>query len=98
LLHDEPHTLGYPGRGKSFVRAGKKKVIDKSFVREEKLAGCWRMTDFLEQVLGKRIHPTPEVSLDKIMTYVSAEYGVNEEELREPSRNRVVCEARAVIG
>jgi chromosomal replication initiation ATPase DnaA len=51
----------------------------------------------LEQVLGKRIHPTPKISLDKIMTYVSAEYGVNEEELREPPRNRVVCEARAVI-
>jgi chromosomal replication initiation ATPase DnaA len=31
------------------------------------------------------------------MTYVSAEYGVNSEELRGPSRNRVVCEARAVI-
>jgi chromosomal replication initiation ATPase DnaA len=32
------------------------------------------------------------------MTYVSAEYGVEEEELRGPSRNRVVCEVRAVIG
>ncbi len=32
------------------------------------------------------------------MTYVSAEYGVSEEELRGPSRNRVVCEARAVMG
>jgi chromosomal replication initiation ATPase DnaA len=32
------------------------------------------------------------------MTYVSAEYGVEEEELRGPSRNRVVCETRAVIG
>jgi chromosomal replication initiation ATPase DnaA len=32
------------------------------------------------------------------MTYVSSEYGVNEEELRGPSRNRLVCEARAVIG
>jgi chromosomal replication initiation ATPase DnaA len=53
---------------------------------------------FLEQVLEKRIHPTPKVSLDEIMTYVSAEYGVNEEDLRGPSRNRVVCEARAVIG
>jgi chromosomal replication initiation ATPase DnaA len=53
---------------------------------------------FLEQVLEKRIHTTPKVSLDEIMTYVSAEYGVKEEELREPSLNRVVCEARAVIG
>jgi chromosomal replication initiation ATPase DnaA len=32
------------------------------------------------------------------MTSVSAEYGVEEEELWGPSRNRVVCEARAVIG
>jgi hypothetical protein len=31
------------------------------------------------------------------MTYVSAEYGVNEEDLREPSQNCVACEARAVI-
>jgi chromosomal replication initiation ATPase DnaA len=53
---------------------------------------------FLEQVLGKRIQPTPKVLLNEIMTYVSAEYGVNEEDLRGPSRDRVVCEARAVIG
>jgi chromosomal replication initiation ATPase DnaA len=52
----------------------------------------------LEQIWGKRIQPTPAVSLDEIMTYVSAEYGVEEEELRGPSRNRLVCEARAVIG
>jgi chromosomal replication initiation ATPase DnaA len=31
------------------------------------------------------------------MTYVRAEYGVEEEDLRGLSRNRVVCEARAVI-
>jgi chromosomal replication initiation ATPase DnaA len=65
---------------------------------EEKMDGCWRMIRFLEQVLGKRIQPTPKVSLNEIMTYVSAGYGVNEEELRGPSRNRVVCETRAVIG
>ena len=53
---------------------------------------------FLELVLGQRIRSTPEVSLDDIVTYVSAEFGVNEEELRGPSRTRVVCEARAVIG
>jgi chromosomal replication initiation ATPase DnaA len=52
----------------------------------------------LEQILGKRIQPTPKVSLNEIMTYVSAEYGVEEEALRGPSLNRVVCEARAVIG
>jgi hypothetical protein len=27
LLHDEPHTLGYPGRGKSFVRDNTESVI-----------------------------------------------------------------------
>jgi hypothetical protein len=27
LLHDEPHTLGYPGRGKSFVRVNAESVI-----------------------------------------------------------------------
>jgi hypothetical protein len=46
LLHDEPHTLGYPGRGRFFVRAGRKKVIDRSFIMEEKMAGCWRIIDF----------------------------------------------------
>jgi chromosomal replication initiation ATPase DnaA len=40
----------------------------------------------------------PKVSLDEIMTYVSAEYSVEEEELQGPSRNRLVCEARIVIG
>jgi hypothetical protein len=45
-VHDKPHTLGYSGRGRSFVRAGKKRVIDRSFIREEKMAGCWRMIDF----------------------------------------------------
>jgi len=38
------------------------------------------------------------VSLDDIVAYVSAEYGVSEEELRGPSRNHRVSEARAVIG
>jgi hypothetical protein len=31
LLHDEPHTLGYPGRGKSFVLAGKKEGHRQAF-------------------------------------------------------------------
>jgi len=39
-----------------------------------------------------------DVLLDGIGAYVSAEYGVSEEELRGPSRNRMVSEARAVIG
>jgi chromosomal replication initiation ATPase DnaA len=37
------------------------------------------------------------VSLNEIMTSVSEEYGVEEEDLRGPSRNRAVCEARAVL-
>lgn len=36
--------------------------------------------------------------LEEIVAYVSSEYGVCEKELRGPSRNRVVSEARAVIG
>jgi hypothetical protein len=56
LLHDEPHTLGCPGRGRSLVRDNAESVI--------------------------LLHP-----LNEIMTYVSAEYGVEEEELRGPSRN-----------
>jgi hypothetical protein len=27
MLHDEPHTLGYPGRGRSFVRDNAESVI-----------------------------------------------------------------------
>jgi hypothetical protein len=56
-----------------FVRAGKKKIIDRRFMREDKDGRVLADDRFLEQVLGKRIHPTPEVSLDEIMTYVSAE-------------------------
>ncbi len=53
---------------------------------------------FLEQVLGKRVQPSPKVSLQVISAYVCSQYDVSEEELRGPSRNRVISEARAVIG
>ena len=53
---------------------------------------------FLERVLGQRVEPSPEVSLDELLAAVSAEYGVSEVDLRGPSRKRVICEARAVIG
>jgi putative transposase len=85
-------------RYEAFVLAGKKEGHRQEFHRGGKDGRVLADDRFLEQVLGKRIQPTPEVSLDEIMTYVSAEYGVEEEELRGPSRNRVVCEARAVIG
>jgi putative transposase len=85
-------------RYEAFVLAGKKEGHRQEFHRGGKDGRVLADDRFLERVLGKRIHPTPEVSLNEIMTYVSAEYGVNEEDLRGPSRNRVVCEARAVIG
>lgn len=53
---------------------------------------------FLEQVLGKRVESWPEVSLEEIIATVIADYGISEQALRGPSRNRVVSEARAVIG
>ena len=53
---------------------------------------------FLEQILGQPVEPSPKVSLGEILAAVSAEYGVSEEDLRGPSRNRVISEARAVIG
>ena len=50
---------------------------------------------FLERVVGQRVEPSPEVSLDEIVATVSAEYGISEAELRGSSRNRLVSEARA---
>jgi hypothetical protein len=68
LLHDEPHTLGYPGRGKSFGRAGEKEGHRQEFHQGGKDGRVLADDRFLEQILGKRIQPTPKVSLDEIMT------------------------------
>ena len=40
----------------------------------------------------------PDVSLDEIVVHVSRAYELSEEEPRGPSRNRVVSEARSVVG
>jgi chromosomal replication initiation ATPase DnaA len=53
---------------------------------------------FFRTGFGKEDSIYAKVSLNEIMTSVSAEYGVKEEDLRGPSRNRAVCEARAVRG
>jgi hypothetical protein len=84
-------------RYEAFVLAGKKEGHRQGFHQGGKDGRVLADDRFLEQVLRKRIQPTPKLSLDEIMTYVSAEYGVEEEELRGPSRNRVVCEARAAM-
>jgi putative transposase len=46
LLHDEPHTLAIQVAENPLSWQGKKRVIDRRFIREDKIAGCWRMIDF----------------------------------------------------
>ncbi|PCI51137.1 MAG: transposase [Moraxellaceae bacterium] len=53
---------------------------------------------FLEKVLGKTEPPLLKVTLEDIVDYVSKEFEISEEVLRGSSRNRVVSEARALIG
>ncbi|MBL3600676.1 MAG: transposase [gamma proteobacterium endosymbiont of Lamellibrachia anaximandri] len=53
---------------------------------------------FLERVLGAPVQLSPKVTLEGIIAYVTVEYGVSEEELQGPSRNRAVSEARTVTG
>jgi len=82
----------------AFVCAGKEEGYLQEFHHGGEDGRVLADDRFLEQVLGKKVHSLPDVSLDVIVAYVSAEYGVSEEELRGPSRNRIVSEARAVIG
>ena len=53
---------------------------------------------FLEAVLGRRVAEPVEVPLGAIIAGGSADCGVSERELRNPSKNRRLSEARAVIG
>jgi len=81
-----------------FISAGKEEGYRQEFHHGGEDGRVLADDRFLEQVLGKKVHSLPDVSLDDIVAYVSAEYGVSEEELRGPSRNHRVSEARAVIG
>lgn len=51
----------------------------------------------MKRVSVKEVVSPPQISLTDIVTRVSAEYGISEEELRELSRNCKLSEARAVI-
>ncbi len=85
-------------RYEAFLRAGKEEGYRQEFHQGGEDGRVLADDRFLEQVLGNRVRSSPEVSLEEIVAYVSSEYDVREEELRGPSRNRVVSEARAVIG
>lgn len=85
-------------RYEAFVLAGKKEGYRQDFHQGGEDGRVLADDRFLERVLGKSVKTLPNVSLEEILAYVSADYGVSEEELRGPSRRRVVSEARAVIG
>ena len=85
-------------RYEAFVNAGKEEGYRQEFHHGSEDGRVLADDRFLERVLGQREKPSPKVSLDDIVAYVSAEYGVSDEELRGASRNRAVSEARAVIG
>jgi hypothetical protein len=85
-------------RYEAFVQAGREEGYRQEFHHGGEDARVLADDRFLEQVLGQRVESAPQVSLDEIVAYVSAEYAVSEEQLRGPSRDRVVCEARAVTG
>ncbi len=85
-------------RYEAFVQAGKEEGYRQEFHRGGEDGRVLADDRFLEQILGKRVQSAPEISLTEIVAYVSAEYGVSEEQLRGTSRNRLVCQARAVVG
>lgn len=85
-------------RYEAFVQAGKEEGFRREFHQGGEDGRVLADDRFLKRVLGRQAQILPTVSLNEIVACVSAEYGVNEEELRGPSRNRVVSEARAVIG
>lgn len=85
-------------RYEAFVLAGKEEGYRQEFHHGGEDGRVLADDRFLKQVLGQRVRYSPKASLDDIVTFVAAEYGVSEEELRGASRNRVVSEARSVIG
>ena len=85
-------------RYEAFVREGQKEGYRKEFHHGGEDGRVLADDQFLEKVLGRKTQVAPKVPLEKIVSYVSTELGVKEEELRGPSRNRTLSEARAVIG
>jgi REP element-mobilizing transposase RayT len=82
----------------AFVSAGKEEGYRQEFHHGGENGRVLADDRFLERVLGKKVKASPEVPLEKIVAAVSADYNLDQEELRGLSRNRMVSEARAVIG
>jgi hypothetical protein len=85
-------------RYEAFVLAGRKEGHRPEFHHGSEDARVLADARFLRQVLNKPDQNRRDVSLDEIVAYVSREYAVSEEDLRGPSRQRTISEARSVIG
>lgn len=81
----------------AFVCEGKEEGYREEFHHGGKDARVLADDRFVERILGRKVKSSPEVSLDEIIACVSADYGFSKDELRGPSQNHVVSEARAVI-
>lgn len=82
----------------AFVQEGAEEGFREDFHQGGKDGRVLADDRFLQKVLGKSRAPLPEVTLQEIAALVSRDYGLDDSELRGPSRNRVLSEARAVIG
>jgi REP element-mobilizing transposase RayT len=85
-------------RYEAFVLAGKDEGHRSEFHHGSEDGRVLADDRFLEQILNKPVPNQPDVSLDRIVAHVSREYAVSVEDLRGPSRNRMVSEARSVVG
>ncbi len=85
-------------RYEAFVQAGNGEGHRQMFHQGGEDARVLADSGFLEDIVGKKVTSSPRVPLEKIVAYVGKQYGISEQELRGPSRNRTVSEARAVIG
>jgi len=82
----------------AFVQEGLEEGFREDFHRGGKDGRVLADDRFLQKVLGKSSATLPEVTLREIAALVSADYGLDGLELSGSSRNRVLSEARAVVG
>jgi hypothetical protein len=85
-------------RYEAFVLAGRDEGHRSEFHRGSEDGRVLADDRFLEEILHKPVPNQPDVSLDTIVAYVSRQYAVSEEDLRGASRNRMLSEARSVVG
>ncbi len=85
-------------RYESFVREGKEEGYRQEFHQGGKDERVLADDQFLEKVLTVELQSSPNVPLEKIVAHISADFGVDEEELKGPSMKRRLSEARALIG